>query len=117
MLVNAYSNIRDDTNSDSAEYPFVCPVPKESGDFHESLARIMWAMNVGTHQDLAERLGVNEAMVSDALRRGTIPALWLVYLQLRWNISPRWVLTGTMPPLYPGMPSSEELQDLMRQIH
>ena len=39
-------------------------------------------------------LGINQSAISDAKRRGTIPAEWLLTLLRGKGINPDWVLTG-----------------------
>ena len=49
--------------------------------------------------ELADFLGVRRAAISDAKRRGIIPADWLHFLQKTKGIRPEWILSGT-PPQY-----------------
>lgn len=100
-----------------ARYPYYSPVPREATNFAQALARILWVLNVPTEKAAAEMLGVRQSSFSDANRRQTIPTEWLVRLQLGWNISPLWILTGWIPPVRPGLLSFEELESLMRQVH
>lgn len=99
-----------------ARYPYLCPIPNDSGTFEAAIARIMWALNVGTDKSLCNALGVRQSLMGTAKRRRTIPAKWLLRLQLQWNISPLWVLTGYIPPVVPGRPTPVELERLMNLI-
>lgn len=100
-----------------ARYPYYSPVPHETTNFGYALARILWVLNVPTEEAAAEMLGVQQASFSDANRRQTIPIEWLMRLQLGWNISPLWILTGWIPSVRPSFLSREDLEDLMRQVH
>lgn len=100
-----------------ARYPYYSPVPLETTTFGYALARILWVLNAATQEAAAEILGVQVSSFSDADQRQTIPNEWLVRLQLGWNISPLWILTGWVPPVRPGLLDSEELEKLMRLAH
>lgn len=43
---------------------------------------------------LAQFLGIRQSSVSDAQKRGVIPAEWLLKLLRKKGVSPDWVLTG-----------------------
>lgn len=100
-----------------SSYPHQLPVPREATNFAEALARILWVLNVPTEKAAAKKLGVLESSFSDAHRRQTIPAEWLVRLQLGWNISSLWILTGWIPSVRPGFLVPDDLDDLMRRVH
>ncbi len=68
----------------------------------EQMKRLHHAAGTGTQQELAEYLGVPQASISDARRRGVIPVEWLAIVALSRNINPDWVLTGR------GRPHCEE---------
>lgn len=63
-------------------------------DSSAAMARIQCATGCTTQTALAELLGIRQAFVSDAVRRGEIPADWLVLLLRLKGINPDWVLTG-----------------------
>ena len=65
--------------------------------FSEQMARIRRVTGTRTQLELAEFLGVSQSAVSDAVRRGRVPAEWLVTLVRARNVSPEWVLTGGGP--------------------
>lgn len=63
-------------------------------DFSAALGRILSATGCTTQVELADFLGVRQAFISDAARRGEIPAEWLIRrLRLR-GINPEWILSG-----------------------
>ena len=47
--------------------------------------------------ELADFLGIRQAAISDAKRRGIIPADWLRFLQKTKGVRPEWILSGTQP--------------------
>lgn len=61
------------------------------------LYRVFEATGCRTQTELADLLGIRQSSVSDAKRRGVIPADWLVTLLARKNINPAWILTGQAP--------------------
>lgn len=71
--------------------------------FEEQMDRIRMVRGKKTQQELAAFLNVRQSAVSDAKRRGKIPADWLLLLLLLLlllrtkNILPEWILTGTGP--------------------
>ena len=64
----------------------------------EQMKRLHHAVGTGTQQELAEYLGVSQASISDARRRGTIPVEWLGIVARSRNIDPDWILTGQGRP-------------------
>jgi hypothetical protein len=65
-----------------------------AGQFAPAYARIQEALGINTQMQLAEALGIRQSSISDAKRRGSIPADWLLTLALNHGLHPRWVLTG-----------------------
>ena len=58
------------------------------------LARVFEAAGCRTQTELAAFLGVRQSSISDAKKRGSIPADWLLTLLWKTWINPIWVLTG-----------------------
>lgn len=63
------------------------------------LERLLQAAECRSQLELADLLGIRQAAISDAKRRGIIPADWLHFLQKTKGIRPDWILSGT-PPQY-----------------
>ncbi len=63
-------------------------------DFAAVLARIYEVTETRTQVQLADFLGIKQSSISDAKRRETIPAAWLLALVCVKNISPVWIMTG-----------------------
>ena len=65
--------------------------------FQQQMARIMFITGKTTQCQLAEFLGIKQASISEAMRRGKIPATWLVTLVQKKCLNPDWVLDGVSP--------------------
>lgn len=63
-------------------------------NFEDAYTRILNISNCRTQVELAEVLGIRQSSVSDAKRRGTVPAEWLLTLLHRFGANPDWILTG-----------------------
>lgn len=75
--------------------PYGCYAPLELPVCTEgSLKRVFEAAGCRTQTELAHFLGIRQSSISDAKRRGSIPADWLLKLLLLRGINPVWVLTG-----------------------
>ncbi len=62
-----------------------------------ALDRIFEAAGCRTQVELAEFLGIRQSSISDAKKRGAIPAEWLIKLLRENQINPDWILTGEGP--------------------
>lgn len=58
------------------------------------LRRLMEGAHCSTQTELAHQLGVRRAAVTDAKRRGSIPADWILRLCRRHNLNPLWIESG-----------------------
>lgn len=65
--------------------------------FDEALERIKRATGARTQVDLAAILGIRQSSISDAKRRQSIPADWLLKLYRSHGLNPDWVTTGEAP--------------------
>ena len=73
------------------------PLYGEQTEAETRLARVFEAAGCRTQLELAAILDVTQSAVSDAKRRGVIPADWLIkLLQLR-GVNPIWVKNGIEP--------------------
>ena len=59
-----------------------------------ALSRVFEAADCRTQTELADFLGVRQSSISDAKKRGSVPADWLLTLLCKKWINPTWVLTG-----------------------
>lgn len=65
--------------------------------FDEALERIKRATGARTQVDLAAILGIRQSSISDAKRRQSIPADWLLKLYRSHGLNPDWITTGEQP--------------------
>lgn len=63
-------------------------------EFDEALERIREITGKRTQVDLAAVLNIRQSSISDAKRRRSVPAEWLVRLLRQYGTNPDWVLTG-----------------------
>lgn len=56
--------------------------------------RFMEAAQCNTQEELANFLGIRQALISDAKRRNELPSAWLEILKEKQGINPEWVLKG-----------------------
>ncbi len=65
--------------------------------FQEFWERIKTATDIRTQGDLASILGVRQATVSDAKKRNSVPAEWLMKLYQSHKLNPVWLAHGIGP--------------------
>jgi len=65
--------------------------------FDEALDRIKRATGARTQVDLAAILGIRQSSISDAKRRQSIPADWLLKLYRSHGLNPDWITSGEAP--------------------
>lgn len=75
-------------------------------DVDDILARILYSTGLKTQTELAEKLGVRRAAITDAKRRKTIPSEWFLKLCRMYNLSPLWLESG-LGPMHLAGESSE----------
>lgn len=63
-------------------------------DFDSQFARVFQAAECRTQVELADVLGIKQSSISDAKRRKTVPAEWLIKLFEKMRINPEWLRTG-----------------------
>jgi bacteriophage CI repressor helix-turn-helix domain len=76
-------------------------------DFQTAYDRIREATGLRTQTEVAALLGVRQSSISDAKRRDSIPAQWLLILFDKHALNPTWVRTGEGAPYLaqsPGQP-------------
>lgn len=78
--------------------PYAKGMQKEAmSSFAEIHQRIQFATHTRTQMELAEVLGIRQSSISDAKRRGSIPADWYMKLFKKYGLNPDWVETGDAP--------------------
>jgi len=62
--------------------------------FNDFMDRVRESTGLRTQIQLAEELGIRQSSISDAKRRGQVPAAWLLTLLFKRGINPVWMLSG-----------------------
>lgn len=84
--------------------------------FESQFKRVFEAAESKTQQELAMLLGVRQSSVSDAKRRKTIPAEWLVKLFEKNRINPEWIRMGTGPKYLKGADGEEIMPHVVKIV-
>lgn len=63
-------------------------------DIAEVLKRMMKFVGVKNQAELGAELGISQASISDAKRKGKIPPEWLIKLATERKMNPVWALSG-----------------------
>lgn len=71
-------------------------------DFQSAYQRILEATGLRTQTEVAAMLGVRQSSISDAKRRDSIPAQWLLTLLDKYALNPIWVRSGEGPRYLTG---------------
>lgn len=58
------------------------------------LARVFEVTGCRTQLELAHLLGIRQSSVSDAKKRNSVPAEWMIKLLLERGVNPVWIMTG-----------------------
>lgn len=66
--------------------------------FNDSYVRLLSALGVVTQSALAKALGIRQSSVAEANKRQVIPPGWLVTARMRFNLDPKYILTGEGKP-------------------
>ena len=61
------------------------------------LDRVFAAADCQTQVALGKLLGIQQSSISDAKRRGVVPAEWLIKLLRLKGINPEWIISGADP--------------------
>lgn len=79
------------------------------------LSRVFESAGCRTQIELAKLLGIRQSSISDAKKRNSIPAEWLVTLLRLRNVNPEWILSGTGPKFLSRAPDGKDLADTPEQ--
>ncbi len=70
-------------------------ITKESrAEFEGAMDRLRQVSGCSTQVQLADFLGIRQSSISDAKRRCSIPAEWLLRVWRKTRISPDWIMYG-----------------------
>jgi len=75
----------------------------------EALDRIYEVTGTRTQVELSVWLGIRQSNISDAKRRGNIPAAWLLEIVESAGVAPGWILTGAGPRYLVGSDTPGEV--------
>lgn len=89
---------------------------KNESPFDAQLRRIRQITGARTQAELADFLGIQQASVSDARRRGKIPRSWLLALERLLSVRPEWIETGAGPYCLSTLPETTEAAALLRHL-
>ncbi len=84
--------------------------------FDETFKRIQLATNTKTQMELAEVLGIKQSSISDAKRRGSVPADWYMKLFEKFGLNPHWLKQGTEPICLATGVDYEPLEESIRGL-
>lgn len=70
--------------------------------FESAIQRIYSSTSTRTQAQLADILGIRQSSISDAKKRGAIPADWQITLFNRFALNPAWICTGEGPQFLVG---------------
>lgn len=63
-------------------------------EFDDIMMRIRKETGARTQVELAAMLGIRQSSISDAKRRGSVPADWQLKLLEGYGMNPLWLMTG-----------------------
>ena len=78
--------------------------------------RFYVAAECRTQIELAHFLGIQQSSISDAKRRGAVPAEWLLKLLRYKGINPDWVLTGEGPRYMRPLDGDEVVMPVVHSV-
>lgn len=66
--------------------------------FESFFERVATATGIRSQTELAATLGINRSAVTQAKKKGTIPARWVLGLSRKFGLNPDWLEKGTGAP-------------------
>ncbi|SNS06165.1 Bacteriophage CI repressor helix-turn-helix domain-containing protein [Humidesulfovibrio mexicanus] len=90
--------------------------PERVAAFEAAMERIRTVTGARTQVQLAEALDIRQSSISDAKRRASIPAEWLLKLQRKHQVFADWFLTGEGPRETTGG-ASARVEELEQELH
>jgi SOS-response transcriptional repressor LexA len=70
--------------------------------FNNFFARVSEAVGVSTPTELAKILNVNRSAVTQARKKNSVPATWMLSLFKNYGLNPEWLETGKLPQVIKG---------------
>ena len=90
--------------------------PQPQSDFDSQFNRLFEAIGFITQEDLAAILEIPPSSISNAKRRGKIPASWLLTLLEKNRINPNWIRHGTGAMRLPSDDAPQTTPHIIRVI-
>lgn len=84
--------------------------------FDAAFERICGELGIKTQVELAAALGIRQSSISDAKRRGAIPAEWQLTLFEQYGLMPVWVRSGFGPRRLGEGPVMTAKRDNLEQV-
>lgn len=69
----------------------------EIKDFDATYARLLEASNAKNQSDLAKMLDMSKAGINHSIKRSRLPLEWILKLNYKFGVNPRYVLDGELP--------------------
>jgi len=77
--------------------------------FDSFLERIYEATGIHSQTELASALAINRSAITQARKKGTVPATWVLRLYRVYGLSPDWIETGVGPTYHAGAASDADI--------
>ena len=84
--------------------------------FKDAFNRIRLETEIQNQEQLATFLGIKQASVSGAKKRGQFPRGWAEKVAKRYNLSYEWIMEGTEPKQIMSTADQEEINIIFNQI-
>jgi len=78
--------------------------------FESFFDRVTAATGIRSQTELAAVLGINRSAITQAKKKGTIPANWILGLSRKFSLNPDWLERGTGDPKQNGIDHDSEFE-------
>jgi len=85
-------------------------------EFKDTFNRIRLETEIQNQEQLATFLGIKQASVSGAKKRGQFPRAWAEKVAKRYNLRYEWIMEGIEPKRIMSNKDQEEINTLFDQI-
>ena len=96
-----------DTAADADVAPLGASYPAEHASNDSWFERLKLACNATTDTALGIALGITQASVAKAKKKGRVPSDWIIAISYKYGVSADWLLYGTGPMVDPNRGSQE----------
>lgn len=80
----------------------------DTNKFNQFIDRVYEATSLSSLTELAKALRINRSAVTQARKKGSVPATWLLRLYRQFGLNPDWLETGTPPKRLKAIHGSEQ---------